>query len=216
MSAALVIGIDESGKGDFFGPLVVAGLACHSRDERLLAAIGARDSKAVADRKLLEIDQRLRAEFPHEVLILSPEEYNRRWEACRNLNRLLAELHADVILRLCGKIPATRAVSDKFGKAELLQEALEARGCDIDLRQLIRGEAVPQVAAASMLARAAFIREMHRLSAQVGLELPKGAAPKVDEAGRRLVQRMGPEILRRVAKVHFKNYRRVIDPRLAV
>ncbi len=215
-TAGLIIGIDESGKGDFFGPLVVAGLACAPSEEKQLAALGARDSKKIADKRLLTVDEELRAAFPHVIVVLSPEEYNVRYESIKNLNKLLADLHAEVIARLATESGAVRAISDKFGKTELIEQALEERQCTLPLKQLVRGEAIPQVAAASVLARAAFIREMQALSDTVGLPLPKGAAPQVDEAGRELVRRHGVEMLRRVAKLHFKNYHRVVNPRLAI
>lgn len=212
----LIIGTDESGKGDFFGPLVVAGFCCADEKAAKLAALGVRDSKKITDGKLVQIDENLRADFPHFVLILSPEEYNTRYKEIKNLNRLLADCHADVLTQLCRTTGATRAVSDKFGKSHLIEEALQQRECRLQLRQLVRGERIPQVAAASILARAAFVREMARLSDKYGIEIPKGAAPQVDRLGRELVRLFGVDELVNVAKLHFKNYRRVVDPRLAV
>lgn len=209
-----VIGVDESGKGDFFGPLVIAGFLSDDANLALLRAAGVKDSKLISDKKILEIDADLRADFPHEVLVISPEEYNRKYKKIKNLNKLLADGHAEIIDRLLRKHPAECAVSDKFGKTELVQNALIDRERHIDLKQIVRGESVAQVAAASIIARARFINEMDRISEGCGCELPRGAAAQVDRVGRLLISRYGPAIMQKVAKIHFKNYQRVINPGL--
>lgn len=214
MPGRRIIGVDEAGKGDFFGSLVIAAFLASDDDLNALDDIGVRDSKKIAPKRLLTIDERLRALYPHVLVIIPPSEYNRRWKDSRNLNKLLAEGHAEAIDRLRRQHPADSAVCDKFGKPELIENELESLGCSLDVDQIERGESVPQVGAASILARAGFVREMERLSESIGFELPKGAAPIVDRAGRKLVQQQGEEVLERVAKVHFKNYQRVTDRRL--
>ena len=215
-AADRIIGVDESGKGDFFGPLVVASLLADQKQLEELADLGVRDSKLIADKKLLGIDEQLRQSFPHAVIIIPPEEYNRRWEQIRNLNKLLAWGHAEAIASVLASHEADLAISDKFGKAVLIENALDERKIAIPLQQLVRGEVVPQVAAASVLARAAFIREMDNLSRSCGMKLPKGAAPQVDQAGRQVVSAHGIKILTSIAKIHFKNYQRVTRPQLFV
>ncbi len=206
-----IIGVDESGKGDFFGPLVVAGLLAGDKDRAFFDELGVRDSKKITDKRILAIDERLRARLPHSVIVLMPDRYNRRYDELRNLNILLAKCHAEVISGLLGEnAKVDLAVSDKFGKTERLETALADLKCRLPVRQMVRGEAVPQVAAASILARAEFVRRMESLSADCGVTLPKGAAPQVDAAGRRLVAAHGPEVLERLAKLHFKNYRRAL------
>jgi len=209
-----IIGVDESGKGDFFGPLVVAALLADDAQTTELTKIGARDSKKIANGRLLEIDTELRRIFPHAVVVISPEEYNDRYEQIRNLNKLLAAGHVRAIELVLLKSEAEIAISDKFGKTELIETAMRERGHTLPLQQLVRGEAIPQVAAASVLARAAFIRQMQELSRLIGVRLPLGAARQVDEAGRRVVATHGVGILRKIAKMHFKNYSRVVNPRL--
>ncbi|MBD3333222.1 ribonuclease HIII [candidate division GN15 bacterium] len=214
MPGKRIIGVDEAGKGDFFGSLVIAAFLASDDDLNALDDIGVRDSKKIAPKRLLTIDERLRALYPHVLVIIPPPEYNRRWKESRNLNKLLAEGHAEAIDRLRQQHPADIAVCDKFGKPELIEDELVSLGCSLDVDQIERGESVAQVGAASILARAGFVREMERLSESIGFELPKGAAPIVDQAGRKLVQQQGEEVLERVAKVHFKNYQRVTDRRL--
>lgn len=209
-----VVGVDESGKGDFFGPLVVAAFLADDGRADDLVAMGVRDGKLIADKKILQIDELLRAEFPHEILVVEPSDYNSRYALIKNLNKLLAEGHAEVIDRLLSREKADLAISDKFGKPELVEQALAARGQEVPLRQIVRGERFVQVAAASILARAAFIREMQKLSELYGITIPKGAAAQVDEAGRVIVRKHGIETLPKLAKMHFKNYHRVVNPTL--
>ena len=211
-----IIGVDESGKGDFFGPLVVAGLLAGEADLPFFDELGVRDSKRLSDRRCVTLDERLRARYPHQLVVLMPVEYNRRYDRLRNLNILLAECHARVISTL---VELTRAngqkvdlaVSDKFGKAERLDTALAEVDCRLPVSQMVRGEVVPQVAAASILARAEFIKRMEQLSTEWSIELPKGASSQVDEIGRRLVSKHGAEILTQLSKKHFKNYRRAMS-----
>ncbi|MCK4302547.1 MAG: ribonuclease HIII [candidate division Zixibacteria bacterium] len=207
-----VIGVDESGKGDFFGPLVVAAFLASDGDRERLEDYGVRDGKLISTKRILQIDARLRELFPHFVLIIDPASYNTTYSNVRNLNKLLAEGHARVIDAVLSDHHAELVVSDKFGKAELVENALASRRRAVSLKQLVRGERIVQVAAASILARAAFIRAMNDLSEKYGFEIPRGAAPKVDEAGREIVRRYGVEELPGISKIHFKNYQRVVNP----
>jgi ribonuclease HIII len=205
-----IIGVDESGKGDFFGPLVVAGLLAGEADLEFFDEIGVKDSKRTTDKRCVEIAERLRARYPYRLVVLMPEDYNRIYDKLRNLNILLAQCHADVISGLVNQNPSAvdSAVSDKFGKNERLETALAAVNCSLPVKQMVRGEVVPQVAAASILARAEFIRQMDELSDQYEIKLLKGASAQVDAVGRELVSRHGAGILTSLAKTHFKNYRR--------
>jgi ribonuclease HIII len=209
-----IIGVDESGKGDFFGPLVIAALLASDADSEKLRSIGAKDSKTVTNTRVLVIDEVLRDSFPHAVIVINPAEYNTRYEKIKNLNKLLAAGHADAIAQVLADETADLAISDRFGKPELIDGELAKRKLNIHLKQITGGESIVQVAAASILARAEFIRSMDRLSAKFGMELPKGAAGHVDAAGRAFVRRHGAAELRQVAKLHFKNYTRVVTPRL--
>ncbi len=211
-----VIGVDESGKGDFFGPLVIAGCLATDETRFRLSALGVRDGKLIANLKLRSIAEQISAAFPHVVIVLWPEDYNRRYKTIGNLNKMLAVGHADCIEKLLADHRADRAISDKFGKPELIADELHLRGIDINLEQIVRGEQFISVAAASILARAAFLEAMDKLSEKWGMEIPRGAAPQVDVAGRRLVQLHGREALTKVAKIHFKNFKRAVDSKSSV
>jgi len=203
-----VIGIDESGKGDFFGPLVVAGCLVEDSDHDLLRDLGVRDSKKIADKKLLTIDERLRSSFVHAVVVFEPSEYNRVYDRIRNLNILLANGHAQTIQAVLNQAPADLAISDKFGKEERLLTALSEVNCRLPVKQIVRGEALLPVAAASIMARAEFVRRMAGLSEKYGMTIPKGASAQVDAVGREIVRKHGLDELSRLAKLHFKNYAR--------
>ena len=146
--------------------------------------------------------------------MIDPEIYNKRYKKIKNLNKLLAEGHAEAITSVLEENSADKIIVDQFGKPELIENALCSEGCKIELHQRFRGEEIIQVAAASILARAAFIREMDKLSKLYDTKIPRGAAAIVDLAGQKLVERYGIKILNKVSKTHFKNYGRVVNPSL--
>ncbi len=209
-----VIGVDEAGKGDFFGPLVVAGVICKESESKKLVEYGVRDSKLIADKKILLIDEQLRNDLPHCVLVISPEEYNTQYRQIKNLNKLLAGAHAAVIEKLVANYGADKVILDKFGKSELVEKELAHRGLDIELVQVEHGERHPPVAAASILARAGFIRAIEQMSNKFGMKIPKGASALVDDAAKTLAQKYGDKALSQLVKIHFKNYGRVLSPGL--
>ncbi|MEE8403935.1 MAG: ribonuclease HIII [candidate division Zixibacteria bacterium] len=204
-----IIGVDEAGKGDFLGPLVVAGILCSESDFERLTELGVRDSKAIAEKKLLGISDQLQALYPHYILIVSPEKYNALYKKIKNLNKLLADCHVEVIAEIESSNRADIALIDKFGKTELVERALAKRNLNIELIQEEKGEKHLPVAAASILARASFVDEMKKLETKYGMPVPKGASSIVDEAARRLIDKHGEKTLGKVAKLHFKNRQRV-------
>jgi len=205
-----IIGVDESGKGDFFGPLVVAGVLAEREQVPLLAGWGVRDSKTIADRRIIEMAAKIRQAFIVDVVVIGPEKYNELYGRIRNLNRLLGWGHARVIENILAKKPAPAALSDKFGDDRFIVDSLQKEGKKIELIQMVRGEAHPAVAAASVVARAEFLRRMDMLSTEYQVVLPRGASAAVDAVGRELVRKNGPGILDKIAKRHFKNYQKII------
>ena len=205
------IGSDESGKGDFFGPLVIAAFFMPEGQEGALTALGVKDSKRTSDGRCLEIAATLKRGYPyHSVIAVGPEKYNELWEKLRNLNRLLAWGHARAIENILERVPAGKAVTDQFGDEKFVRNALLQKGREIELVQMPRAEEDPAVAAASILARAEFLTRLRYLSKDVGMELPKGASAQVEAAAVKLVRENGPDILGRVAKTHFKTTVRVL------
>lgn len=201
-------GIDESGKGDFFGPLVIAGVFTDAAIARRLIDLGIMDSKRVTSAaRIRQLAAAIR-ETPgcaHEIVSIGPESYNRMHASFRNLNRLLAWGHAKVIEKLAAARPACpRALSDQFARPEVLERALREKGLTLQLEQRTKGESDTAVAAASILARERFIDWMDKTSAACGVKLPLGASDAVVEAGRELIRRHGAEALGKAAKLHFR------------
>ncbi|MBS1717019.1 MAG: ribonuclease HIII [Armatimonadetes bacterium] len=196
------IGVDESGKGDFFGPLVIA--ACYVGPEHLAELDGVKDSKKLTDKVALALAPRIARVCPHAIISIGPLKYNELYEKMRNLNRMLAWGHAKAIENVLEIQPASLAISDQFADPSGLRRALQEKGRQITLESRVRAEADIAVAAASVLARADFLRKLDRLSEEAGTTLPKGAGPQVLEAAERLARKHGPSIFEKFAKVHFK------------
>jgi ribonuclease HIII len=206
------IGSDESGKGDYFGPLVVAAVALTADNWRVLETLGVQDSKKLSDGRATSLAAEIRAGFPHEIVVIMPPRYNELWTKFgSNVNRLLAWAHARAIEQVVEREPrAVAAVADQFGDESLIRDALFKRGRELRLVQMPRAERDPAVAAASILARAEFLRRLDRLGKETGLRLPKGASAAVEAAARALVSSGGAGVLDEVAKVHFKTTQRVV------
>ena len=203
-------GVDESGKGDFFGPLCIAGVYADEVTGPKLRAIGCCDSKLIkSSKKIMELSAGIReiAGNGWTAVVIGPESYNRLYAKFGNLNRLLAWGHARVIENLLEKVPACpRMLSDKFADERLIRRALLTRGREIRLDQRTKAESDVAVAAASILSREQFLRGMAKLEAEFGIELPRGAGPQVKAAGRSLIERFGASVFERCAKTHFKTW----------
>ena len=201
-------GIDESGKGDYFGPLVIAGAYTDAAVARALKAAGVMDSKRISSaRRIRELAAKIR-EVPGiatSVVAIGPERYNQMFGSFGNLNRLLAWGHAKVIENLAAQRPkCPRALSDQFARPEVLARALKQQGVDIQLDQRTKGESDIAVAAASILARERFIDWIDKTSSAGAITLPLGTSAAVIDAAKEIVSRHGAEALSKVAKLHFK------------
>jgi ribonuclease HIII len=208
-------GIDESGKGDFFGPLVIAGVYTDAPIARALMAAGVTDSKRISsDARIRQLAGAI-LQCPGvlaEVVVIPPEKYNALYEKIGNVNRLLAWGHARTLENLLEKAPdCPRAISDQFGAKELVQRALLEKGRKLKLEQMHKAEADVAVAAASILARAEFISRMDKLGAMAGVTLPRGASAAVVAAAVQVAKKSGFEGLARVAKLHFKTTETVLS-----
>ncbi len=201
------IGTDEAGKGDYFGPLVIAGVYVDEQMASQLLTAGVRDSKLLADTLILSLAEEIKTICQGKGHILSypPERYNQVYKETSNLNLLLARAHAQIIAHLQKRTASTLAIVDQFGDASLVLTMLQKVGCDIGLEQRTHGEEDIAVAAASIVARAEFVKQIAGLSKLVGVTLPKGASnPDIVAVGREIVARAGQETLGKVAKLHFK------------
>jgi ribonuclease HIII len=201
-------GIDESGKGDYFGPLVIAAAYVTEKTEPILRKMGVRDSKTISsDAAIRSLAERIRrtVDGAFALVIVGPTAYNRMYANIGNLNRLLAWGHARALENLLEKAPECRAaISDKFGNESLIERALLEKGRTVKLTQIVKGERDLAVAAASILARDGFVRKIDALGKEIGIVLPKGAGPEVLRVGREIVRSRGSDALGPVAKLHFK------------
>ncbi len=200
-----IVGVDESGKGDYFGPLVIAAAAVSALERPLLDDLNVRDSKLLTDKRAMVVALELRAKIPYELIVISPAKYNELHSKMGNLNKLLAWGHARAIENLLDRVDADLVISDQFAHERVLNNALMAKGRAVKVMQQIRGESQPAVAAASIIARAEFLQRLDQLSREVEITVPKGAGPIVDKAGAAIVRKHGEAALARVAKIHFKN-----------
>lgn len=201
-------GVDESGKGDFFGPLVIAGCYTDRGITKKLMDAGIQDSKKIGSdkriRDLAEIIKRTQGAV-HSVVAIGPEKYNQLYAKFGNLNRLLAWGHARVIENLLEIRPdCPRALSDQFANPALIKRALLEKGRAIQLDQRTKAESDVAVAAASILAREAFIDWLRSKGREMQTELPRGASALVKQVGRDLIAKHGQEVLCRLSKTHFK------------
>jgi len=201
-------GIDESGKGDFFGPLVIAGVYVDRGIARKFLEAGIQDSKRIgSDARIRAFAETIRKESHglHDKVVIGPERYNQLYEKFGNLNSLLGWGHARVIENLLAKRPdCPRALSDKFADARVIERSLMQHGQKIKMEQRTKAESDLAVAAASILAREAFIDWLDKGGKQFGVKLGRGVSAPIKESARILIEKHGPEILRQVAKVHFK------------
>jgi ribonuclease HIII len=205
------IGTDESGKGDYYGPLVVAGVFLPADQEKVLTELGVKDSKRFSDNRVRELAKLIKKGYTHSIVAIGPEKYNALYSKLRNLNRLLAWAHSRAIENILEEVNCTLAITDQFGDKAFVLNALMKRGKNIELIQKPKAEEDLAVAAASILAREGFLTRLYYLSQDIGADLPKGASPLVEEAGVKLVKAHGAQVLDKVAKKHFKTTARILS-----
>ena len=207
------IGVDESGKGDFFGPLCIAGVYVNESVIKSWADLGVRDSKNISsDKKISEIAEKIRKTpgCVTTVVQIGNEAYNRLYMKMKSVNAMLAWGHARVIENLLGQRhrmnPApVKAISDQFAASEsVIEKALMAQGRELRLVQRHKAEEDIAVAAASILARDEFVKGLAKLEKQFEVKLPKGASSAVDAAAKKFVEERGAGELAKISKLHFR------------
>ncbi len=209
-------GIDESGKGDFFGPLVIAGVNVTEETGKALKALGVCDSKKItSDKKIASLALEIKKCVGKEnfaIVHFKMETYNRLYERFGNLNRMLAWGHATVIEKLLEQNPRIpRMLSDQFADPSLINRALMERGREIIVEQRTKAESDIAVAAASILARDRFVSCVALLEQETGFTLPKGAGPGVKAVGSEILRKSGVDGLRRCCKNHFKTFEELVN-----
>lgn len=196
------IGTDESGKGDYFGPLIIASVLVDEKNRKLFEEIGLKDSKKLTDDTISKLAVQIKNNSTFAVVTILPNRYNELYAKFNNLNKMLAWGHARAIENILEKAPCQNAISDKFGDERLIKNALLKSGREINLVQQVRAERDLAVAAASIVARDEFVKRIAKLGQEYGLTLPKGASDKV-VAQARLAKSKNID-LKNIAKLHFK------------
>ncbi|MFW6220971.1 MAG: ribonuclease HIII [Fibrobacterota bacterium] len=210
------VGTDESGKGDFFGPLVVAGFYVTTDMQKTLVENGVTDSKKLSEEQIRRIAGWLHGEYPEHITVVAPgvSKYNELYVSFGNLNKLLAWAHARCIEDLVRSwqqkhgVQIQGAVADQFGDKKYITNALSSMK-QIRLVQRHRGESNVAVAAASIIARNHFAAQCIRMEQNYGVKFPLGCSAQVKAAAKQFVQRYGKQRLSQVAKVHFKTYQEI-------
>jgi len=205
------IGTDESGKGDYFGPLVISGVYATLESANYLRALGVRDSKDLSDTQIKQIALEIKAkkEIIYDVILVSPEKYNQLYEKMGNLNRLMGWAHAKVIENLLNKCDAKEVISDKFGNEKLIIDALQQKGREINLTQVTKAEKFIAVAAASILAREAVVDWFYYQSKKFKVEIQKGSSAEVERIAKKILKDYGSETLTKLVKLHFKTSKKI-------
>jgi len=207
------LGVDESGKGDFFGPLCIAGAYVNEAVVKAWQDAGIRDSKNISsDKRIGELAEVIRKTpgCVYTVVPIGNDAYNRLYQKMRSVNTLLAWGHARVIENLMGQKhrmqpPPVRAISDQFAShKDTVAKALMTLGRQVELVQRHKAEEDLAVAAASILARDEFVTRLKKLEKEFGMQLPKGASAAVDAAAKQFIEKYGAENLVKVAKMHFR------------
>ena len=202
------IGTDEVGKGDYFGPLVIAGVLINEEKEKELSKAGIRDSKTLSETTISNMATRIRrilSKKEYEVVWISPLKYNLLYKKLRNLNRILGWGHARAIENLLSNGKECKvAVADQFGDESYIENALMKKGRKIDLTQVPKAERDLAVATASVLARDKFIYKLREMGDSYGVTFPKGSSNVVD-FGKQFVTDYGIDTLPNVAKIHFSS-----------
>lgn len=213
------IGIDESGKGDYFGPLCVAAVYVNKEVLSTWKNSEIQDSKRIkSSRKIRELSKLIRTTPGcfFERVIIGNASYNKLYQKIRNLNRLLAWGHARAVENILARDTELkpfpeRIISDQFARDKaLLQKSMQARARELELVQRTKAESDPAVAAASILARESFIDQIKRMGEQHNMEFPLGASARVDTAAKAFVHANGPEALGNVAKLHFSTTTKIL------
>ena len=208
------IGSDEVGTGDFFGPVVVCAAYVSQAKIKRLETMKIRDSKKLSDDYIREVADELGKLVPHVLLVTEPAKYNELVAQGFNMNKIKAYLHNHAIRKCLSKADGIveKAIVDEFCSPELYFDYLKDVEAYRKLTFIQKGESAHlAVAAASVLARNAFLKRMDEIDAELKIRLPLGAGPAVDLIGKLVVLQHGKDFLVTVAKVNFKNMERILE-----
>src|SRR5699024_5790049 len=206
------IGSDESGTGDYFGPITTCAVYVKKEQIALLKDMGIQDSKAITDKTIHKLSRQLvELDIPYSLMVLNNEKYNDLQRKGWSQGKMKAMLHQAVIGRLLEKIRDAHyegILIDQFCVPSVYKKHIASGGMSLADKTYFMTKAEHHsiaVAAGSVIARASFVKEMDRLSMKAGMDLMKGASQKVDKIAAEIVRSKGEAALEKIAKVHFAN-----------
>ena len=209
---ATTIGSDEVGTGDYFGPIVVTACYINKENKEFLEELGVRDSKKLTDEKILEIVPKIVRVIPYNTVILNNKEYNSRYSSNINMNAIKAIMHNKVLSNISKEHNDFEyAVVDQFTYPNAYFSYL--KNCSNVFRNITfltkAEDQVLSVACASIISRYVFIKEMAKISKELGILIPKGASTAVDEVALKIALEKGFDVLTNYVKLNFKNTEKV-------
>ena len=208
------IGSDEVGTGDYFGPIVVTASYVSKENIDFLLDLKVKDSKKLTDEQILKIVPQIIKKIPYHTFILKNEEYNNHKGNNINMNQMKAILHNKVLYELKQKnYPYDYIVVDQFEPPKSYYNHINKSTKKVqDIFFLTKAEdQCLSVACSSLISRYIFLKEMDKLSLELGITLPKGANPMVDEIGKKIVATYGKDKLKLIAKLNFKNTDKILN-----
>jgi len=206
-----VIGSDEVGTGDFFGPIVVTAALVGKKDYDFLSQYNIQDSKKISDIVITQIAPHLIRHIPHQTLVLHNPKYNELTNKGYNMNKIKAYLHNHAIKKMVSKqLPFDTVIVDAFCSRKNYFNYLKDQQTYQPIQLIEKGESVHlSVAVAAIIARYQFLQEMDKLSKSINITIPKGASKSVDAISKLIVLKHGKAIFNKIAKCNFKNYQRI-------
>jgi ribonuclease HIII len=201
------IGTDESGKGSYFGPLVVAGVKVGEDEERLLASLGVRDSKKIAISNIKVLSEAIVTNYIHSIVLVTPKRYNELYSSMRSINGFLLWAHKTVIKNILRETECRYVVIDDFGGAKPITAAFPK--VEFDIRKEAENDIA--VAAASVIARDRFLNWFTKARREYGVDLPLGINDDTIRCGKTLVEKYGRDVLSKIAKLHFKTTDKILE-----
>lgn len=206
------VGSDEVGTGDYFGPIVVCATFVATSNVEYLHDLKVTDSKKITDDYIKQIAPKIMEKVPYSAFVLTNKEYNNLNHENVNMNKIKAILHNKVLLNLVEKnLPFDKIVVDQFTPPRNYFGYLTdipKKVTDITFTPRAEEQCL-SVACASIISRYIFLREMYKMSEELGKEIPKGAGTNVDDFVQELVNEKGKNILNDYVKLNFKNTQKV-------
>lgn len=207
-----IVGIDEAGKGDFFGYLVVAGVIVKEEDLIFLKELNVRDSKKISDNKILYLSNIIKKKIINSIIYISPKKYNELYYKFKNLNKIVAWGHSRVIKNLLNREEnIDKILIDKFTTKNYIENFLTEKEKKVERIEIVNGEKEIAIATASILARSGFLITLDKLKKEWKIDFYKGASDNVNNVGVEFVKKYGIENLEKVSKINFRNYKKIVE-----